>query len=454
MVRVKKKVHSRLMDTGKNGRYLIILPALALLLLGAHGLRQSDFGLCAAFALLAGLLFTRQSWVRWAAVVALLWGGYVWADATVNFISFRQAFDLPWKRLAGIIAGVILFDAASLMVLLSPRVGRRFDRGEWGMPRAAIFVLTALGLALARYQVSFPILLADRYLPGWGWLEIFALAFYAQWLGGRMRLPKGHRADRPRIWAFFSRIFFLQLGLGLLGMERMLMTGTLHLPVPALIVAGPVFRGDGFFMLILFSVTLLLVGPAWCSHLCYIGAWDDGLSRMGGRPAPSATVRSLSLFGRGATLALAVGAAWALREMGVPGITAIWAGVAFGLIGVGVMVFASRRSGTMIHCTAYCPMGLVGNILGRISPWRIRIESDCTRCGACLTRCRYNALDESRLEQGSPALSCTLCGDCVSACAHQQIGYTFPGLSRASARTVFLVLVITLHAIFLGVARI
>ena len=108
----------------------------------------------------------------------------------------------------------------------------------------------------------------------------------------------------------------------------------------------------------------------------------------------------------------------------------------------------------MVHCTAYCPMGLVANLLGRLSPWRIRIDGDCTRCGACYSRCRYNALDDLRAEKGAPAISCTLCGDCISACAHGHIGYSFPGLSSEMARTAFLVLVVSLHALFLGVVRI
>lgn len=125
----------------------------------------------------------------------------------------------------------------------------------------------------------------------------------------------------------------------------------------------------------------------------------------------------------------------------------------FGLVGVGIMAFVSRKAGMMTHCITFCPMGLIANIMGKISPWRIRINSDCTKCGACYTRCRYNALDESRMELGRPALSCTLCGDCVSACVHKYIGYSFPGLSGENARTLFIVLVVTLHAIFLGVAR-
>ncbi|WP_347881031.1 4Fe-4S binding protein [Pseudodesulfovibrio sp. S3-i] len=407
-----------------------------------------------SFAALVGLLLTRQAWVRMLVVAALVWGGYIWANATVEFISFRQAFGAPWQRLASIMAGVILLDGLALAVMLGNRMRTYFHAGaQWAVPRAVLFMLTASGLAMIRSMTPFPMLLADRYLIGWGWLEIFGLALYAQWIGNLMLSPKGHRKYRPRIWEFFSVLFFLQLGLGLLGMDRMLMTGSLHLPVPALIAAGPVFRGSGFFMLILFGVTVMLVGSAWCSHLCYIGAWDDAMSSIGPRPAHSSVIGRLSMIGRGATLLLVLITAWILRWAGVPGITAVWFGVAFGLAGVGIMAFISRKSGMMVHCTAYCPMGLVGNLFGRISPWRIRIDADCTRCGACYSKCRYNALDEHRMELGSPALSCTLCGDCVSACAHQQIGYAFPGLSKETARTVFIVLVVSLHAIFVGVAR-
>ncbi|AMK11882.1 4Fe-4S binding protein [Pseudodesulfovibrio indicus] len=443
------------MENGTLNSYRLILPSAALLLLGAHALRQGDFGLTAFFAALVGLLFTRQGWVRLVGGAALLWGGLAWAQITVDLVAFRQAFGLPWGRLALIMGIVILLDGLAMALLLGPRLDRFFDRDrEWAWPRAAIFILTVFTLALVRAKAPFPVLLADRYLPGWGWLEIFLLGFYAQWIGSLMASPAGHRRVRPRIWGLFSALFFLQLALGLSGMDRMLMTGTLHLPVPALIVAGPVFRGAGFFMLILFGVTLALVGPAWCSHLCYIGAWDDAMSRLGPRPAPSATLRRLSVLGRGASLVLAVGVALALRAFGVPGATAVLFGAAFGLGGVAMMVLVSRRRGMMVHCTTWCPMGLVANILGRLSPWRIRIGADCTRCGACLTRCRYNALDESGLERGRPGLSCTLCGDCVSACAHRQIGYVFPGLSNRTARALFIVLAVTLHAVFLGVARI
>ena len=195
------------------------------------------------------------------------------------------------------------------------------------------------------------------------------------------------------------------------------------------------------------------MGPAWCSHLCYVGAWDDAMSRLGGRPTPDTVLRRLSLAGRFTTLVLCVVTALALRSMGVSGVNAVILAAIFGLLGVSVMVFVSRKRGMMVHCTTYCPMGLVANVLGRLTPWRMRIGSGCTRCGACYSRCRYNALDDLRAAKGTPAISCTLCGDCVSACAHGQLGYRFPGLSPERARTVFLVMVVSLHALFLGMAR-
>jgi ferredoxin len=455
MVLVKKNVHAMAMKTREMNQAILLIPAASVLLLGAHGLRQGDIGLAAALACLVGLGFTRRAWLRPVMMAALVWGGIVWAQAAVGLVSFRLATGLPWVRLAVIMGAVILCNALALWVLAAGAGRAFFDRGrKEAEARAAMFLLTVIGLAVARAKAPFALLLADRYFPGWGWLEIMALGLYAQWMGGLMLAPKGHRTWRPRIWAGFSAVFFGQLVLGLSGMDAMLMTGTLHLPVPVLIAAGPVFRGDGFFMLILFGVTVLLVGPAWCSHLCYIGAWDDAMSRRGARPAPSAMLRRLSVLGRGAALVLAIGTALILRVNGVPGSTAILFAAAFGLAGVGVMALVSRRLGVMAHCTAYCPMGLAANVLGKISPWRVRIGSECTGCGACFTRCRYGALDAGRLALGAPAISCTACGDCVSACAHGQIGYHFPGLSPRTARTVFIIVVVSLHAVFLGVARI
>ena len=237
------------------------------------------------------------------------------------------------------------------------------------------------------------------------------------------------------------------------------MTGRLHLPVPALIVAGPLYRGEGLFMPLLFAASALVLGPAWCSWLCYVGAWDGACAAQARataseRPAASARVRRWTVWGRGATLVLAVIAALGLRATGVPGYEAVCWAALFGLAGVGIMLILSRRAGVMVHCAAFCPMGLAANVLGRLNPLRLRLGPDCTGCGACASRCRYAALLPGDIARRRPGLCCTLCGDCLGACAHGCLGYHVPGLSRAAARTVFLVLAVSLHAVFLGVARI
>lgn len=327
-----------------------------------------------------------------------------------------------------------------------------FNRGAgFALPVSATFIVTVALLGLAREKARFPVLLLDRFFPGWGWLEILLLGFYAAWVGQKMMDPERVPAVRRRIWGLFSMVFFLQLLGGLAGAEVLLMTGDLHLPVPAVILAGPIYRGGGFFMLILFALTLVLVGPAWCSHLCYIGSWDDITSRL--KERKPAELPGWVRNGRWIILGLVAATALLLRLFGVPGGIAAALGGAFGIFGVGIMVLVSRTFGVMVHCIAYCPLGLVSNLLGKISPWRIRIRRDCTRCGACMRTCRYGALQAADFERGQPGLTCTLCGDCLKSCRQESISYHFPGVGAEAARRAFQVLVVSLHAVYMGIAR-
>ncbi|WP_300164315.1 4Fe-4S dicluster domain-containing protein [Solidesulfovibrio sp.] len=426
---------------------------LGLLLYAAHALRLGETGLVAAVLVLAGLAAARRRFAPYVLGPAALLAGLAFATAARDMLAFRLAAGLPYLRLGAIMAAVVGVCLAGGMFCFSHRAKVFFDRGpQTPVAQATAFWLTVGLLALARAKVSFPVLLADRFLPGWGTLEIALLGLYAAWLSGRMLAAPRTGSIRSRYWALFSLIFFAQLGLGLAGATTFLMTGALHLPVPALIAAGPIYRGGGYFMPILYLSTLLLVGPGWCSHLCYIGAADDACARLG-RKTPRRLSRRLPLW-RAATLGLAVGGAAGLRLAGVSTETAALAAAGFGLVGLGVMATFSRRSGVMVHCTAWCPIGLVGNVLGKVSPWRIRVGEGCDGCGRCFRACRYLALSPEDLARGRPGLSCTLCGDCLGACPSDRLGYRFPGLSPRAARAAYFTLVTALHAVFLGVARI
>lgn len=319
-------------------------------------------------------------------------------------------------------------------------------------PRMGAFILTLSLLAVIQLVVDRPMLMAERFLPGGGWVEVLALSAYAAWLLGALYDPRDTARWRRRLWTFFSIVFFTQLALGLSGIERFLMSGKLHLPIPAMIVAGPIYRGSGFFMPVLFIATVLLVGPAWCSYLCYIGSWDLNAAVHRRRPSQLPGWRN---WFRAGVLALIVVTALGLRLVGMSGTVATALGLGVGLAGVGIMLLASRRTGSMIHCAIYCPIGLVADVLGKLSPFRLRInEATCTDCGACALKCRYGALRPEHIAARTPGLTCTLCGDCVSACKGRSIEYRLGWLSPRTARMAFLALVVSLHAVFLGVARI
>lgn len=316
---------------------------------------------------------------------------------------------------------------------------------------AVAFFLTGALLVVVQLAPRFPLLLAERFLPGAGWVQIFFMAVYSAFLTREFLDPARARRLRPLIWLGFSIVFFSQLLIGLAGFEKFLMTGKLHLPVPALIVAGPLYRGADFFMPILLLGTILLVGPAWCSHLCYIGAWDNYFSSSAKEKKPLPRWANPA---RAITLLLTLVLPLLLRHFGVSTAIALGIAVLFGFCSIAVMIFFSRRTGSLLHCQAICPIGLITGTLGRISPFRIRIGEECNGCMACARVCRYHALNAKTIAARRPGFTCTLCGDCVSACHRRQINYRLPFASAHFSRQAFIVLIISLHSVFLAVARI
>ncbi len=312
-------------------------------------------------------------------------------------------------------------------------------------------LLALVLLVPVQLKVRPPLLMAERFLPGAGWIEIALLAGYAALLARLLLNPARVARVRAISWTLFSLVFFGQLLLGLLVSKTFLMTGRLHLPVPGMVPAGVIYHGR-LFMVLLFTSTVLLVGPAWCSYLCYLGSWDLLAAKRKRRRPKTLPDRG---HWRWATLILVVATAAILRWIGLGWRWAGLLGGLFGLVGLAWILSWSPKQGMMTHCVWYCPLGLLAVLLGRLSPHRIRIDpATCTDCGACTFSCRYGALERKDIEARKPGSSCTLCGDCLASCPHGAIGYRFAGLKPALSHSIFVVTVAALQAVFLGLARI
>ena len=430
----------------------LLPPLLSALLMAAHFSRVNNDWVAIFCLVLPLFLFIKKLWIARVFQILLIFGGLVWIERTVTLIRLRQEAGESWIRLAIILIAVALFTMLSSLSFETKKARTRYDTGETGAgPIIHSFLLTAALLAFVQWRVDNPtMLLAERFLPGSGWVEILLLALYAAWITEKMLDTKKSPTFRKRIWAGFSIVFFSQFILGLAGLERFLMTGELHLPIPALILSGPLYRGEGFFMLILFVGTVLFIGPAWCSHLCYIGAWDNLFACTQKKPSALPRWRHGARLG---ILLFVLITALGLRHTGISGTVAAGLAIVFGLLGVALMVLFSRNKGTMVHCTVYCPTGLVADGLGKVSPFRIRINDACDDCGACTIACRFNALGAGDIQKRKAGITCSLCGDCVRSCSKEAIGYKFFRLKPRTARNVFIVLAVSLHAVFLALAR-
>ena len=329
---------------------------------------------------------------------------------------------------------------------------RKQDKVKIG-PLVVSVLVPLILLVPVQINVRPPMILAERFWHGGGWVEIFVLEIYSLVLTYLILYKEKIKKMRLRYWLFFSVVFFLQFFLGILVNEKFLMSGKLHLPVPALIVAGPIYRGGGpLFMLILLLSTIAILGPAWCSHLCYIGAWDGfASSRKRGRPKPFS--RWFAITFRYVMLASVIIIAFVMNRLGVKAITATLFAAMFGLVELALMYLVSWRLGYMFHCTTFCPIGSLVTLLSKLYPARIRIDHNtCTLCNACTVSCRYDALRAEDIKKGKAGWNCTLCGDCLDSCHADSIYLSFFG-SKKNAWPYYIATVIGVHTVFLALAR-
>lgn len=313
----------------------------------------------------------------------------------------------------------------------------------------AVFLFVFVILSVIQIQTD-TLLLAERFVKNGGWFEIFFIALYGAFITLKMENKRTTPKWRLFSWTVFSVFFFCQLVLGMLVSEKFLLTGKLHLPIPAMILSGPIYRGQLSVMTILFISTVVLTGPAWCSHLCYFGAMDAWSSRSKipqGRLAHKKKIKYSILL-------MIIGISLLLRWFRIDAHISTFFGLIFGITGITIIFFASRKKGSMIHCILYCPIGTLVNYLRFINPFRIYIDRNCTFCESCRNVCKFDALSLNDLNLKKPGITCTLCGDCLGVCNMESLKYRLFRLNPGISRNLYLFITISMHSIFLALARI
>ena len=139
-------------------------------------------------------------------------------------------------------------------------------------------VLTFALLIPVQTVSDLKLLLLERFVSGGGWFQMIIISSYAGVLYYKMSEPSESGKWRRISWLLFSIIFFSQAIIGISGADKFLMTGKLHFPIPGFIVGGALYRMQLSFMPIFFITTIILSGPAWCSHICYFGAFDNWIA--------------------------------------------------------------------------------------------------------------------------------------------------------------------------------
>jgi ferredoxin-type protein NapH len=222
--------------------------------------------------------------------------------------------------------------------------------------------------------------------------------------------------------------------------------------IPYLLRGSVIFpaRVTGHFasmysMLLIWLSASLLLGRGWCSWVCFYGGWDDAMSRASKKARVkldplSARLRlfpfaMLALVVLGSLASLApLYCDWlcpfkAVTEFGqITGIVSFIATIVFILTFFGFTILMPILTRKRFQCAVFCPFGAFQSLVGRISPYRVKIdEKACVSCGKCAAVCPTLSIDPASLPSSKKAMrsTCTSCGECVQACPEGAISYRF-----------------------------
>lgn len=223
---------------------------------------------------------------------------------------------------------------------------------------------------------------------------------------------------------------------------------------------------------VLFGTTVLLaltMRRSFCGQICAFGALQEFFGKIGTklfrkRPVVPQKLDKVLRYLKFVVLGVTVAMAWITGELWITpydpfnalGHLADFNALITSYL-VGFLVLVITLLGSLVYdrffCKYLCPAGALYGLIGKASPYAVRINEDaCIRCGKCSRACPMN-IDVMNAKKGRvTSLECINCNECVNACPVQ--GAIHTGFSKKARIHPILATVLALILFFapIGIA--
>jgi len=199
---------------------------------------------------------------------------------------------------------------------------------------------------------------------------------------------------------------------------------------------------------ILFGTTVLLalvMRRSFCGQICAFGGLQEFFGKIGNklfkkRPAVPQKLDKVLRYLKFVVLGVTVAMAWITGELWITpydpfnalGHLADFNALITSYL-VGFIVLVITLLGSIVYdrffCKYLCPAGALYGLIGKASPYSVRVNEDaCIKCGKCNRSCPMN-VDVMNAKNGRvTSLECINCNECVNACPVQ--GAIHTGFSK------------------------
>ena len=204
----------------------------------------------------------------------------------------------------------------------------------------------------------------------------------------------------------------------------------------SLIAVGTFLKRIVIGTFVLFGTTMLLsvaMRRSFCGQICALGALQEFFGKIGHklfkkRLTVPKKLDSILRYLKFVVLGVTIAMAWITGELWITpydpfnalGHLADFNTLVTSYL-VGFIVLVITLLGSVVYdrffCKYLCPAGALYGVIGKASPYAVRVEEDvCIRCGKCSRACPMN-IDVMNAKKGRvTSAECISCNECVAAC--------------------------------------